>query len=52
MTVGLSEIAAVSKEDTAKLARNHLERIFLTFFSLFFWENFSPKNFDEALKEV
>jgi hypothetical protein len=43
MTVGLSEIAAVAKEDTAKLARNHLERIFLSFFSLFFGRIFRPK---------
>jgi hypothetical protein len=52
MTVGLSEIAAVAKEDTAKLARNHLERIFFVLFFAFFLENFSPKNFGEALKEV
>jgi hypothetical protein len=43
MTVGLSEIAAVAKEDTAKLARNHLERIFFVLFSLFFWRIFRPK---------
>jgi hypothetical protein len=43
MTVGLSEIAAVAKEDTAKLARNHLERIFFALFSLFLGEFFAQK---------